>query len=510
MALRPETIERATWLDFYSLYRLAGFTPYGAVENLVKGGDFIQGSQQELAAAATMSTAEGRAIADNVANGMIAASPLVAAIPVAGTIIGAVLAGVGALMKGVLALFTFECDEHGCLSPESYYRRAIGGSNPPYGAVNRTKDGHCYFMGYKCALIRYLHDGMVKDGIDISNPESPDSQGRILGVSGIFGGSSAGANEVWRKNPQAAPSGIAAGNKREPWKSSPSSWYGRSWRVNKILLWLQDTADCRTLKCLHEMITNTQGAMGESAFAQQRRRGSRWYASIYMMQQDLWAIGKKVGKERFAQLLRNAGMTSTASRVLKYDEQWLRKAPTKDKPFPWWAALRKLELRNLIKMMKVMQKEMRPILLQEELKAIVLKKAVEPIQLLPMDPQAERLVHATNFAIAVAKATTTKKSPEAVYFESQPAIKQAVIIKNLVAKGEYQSAKAFANLSPQAMRLLRSQDPTFSVEKKEIIVRPPPPEEAKAIPAWPFIAGGAALAVIIGSIVIYKVIRKED
>jgi hypothetical protein len=319
--MKAATNRALTWMDNYSLLREFGVTKYAAQQWMDAGSDEMQGALAEMQAAADSSRLEakqvGRAVGDTVA-AIGAAIFTAAGATGVGAIVGAVVAVVGLIVSGLTELFTVECDEWDCPWPTTFHRRGIVGVN-----VGRVDEGfhvlndgrRCMYVHRRCTLYQYLHDGLINDGIS-KNPESANAQGRVVGCNGSrVGKYSKPLRQFWTRhssNPQSVP----YGDHGNPWDDSQTTRAARGWRVSSILYWLRDKMPCRILSCMEEVLKNTKkGHLDRSDFDARRRRGSRWYASLVWMMQDVWEIGQAIGSSRFEQVLRSQGQNRAADEV---------------------------------------------------------------------------------------------------------------------------------------------------------------------------------------------------
>jgi hypothetical protein len=354
---RKTTTRTLLWLDWYGNLREAGMNEFAVLEYIDSSSDILQGSAEALAAAESAGRESARAIGSSITEGMVgvgisilkaagvtgAAAPWVA-------LAGGIITALGGVARGLVELFTIECDKFDCAWPKTYVSRSIVGVNPP-GHVRADDSGKCYYGRRHCTLYMYMHDGMNIEGIS-KNVASPDSLGRVRGVNGIRRGKNDNnINNYWKVKVNSTPRNLPTGNKNNPWET-PDSWWGRAWRVGKVLDWVEDRLPCRFLKCMEQALIGTPRLPDDSIFNQKRRRGSRFYSSIVTMQKDVWEGGQHIGSRRFEQILRDVGASSSARMVKKIREGKVFDAS--EVPFPWWPVLKTCnfeQLRNaLIKM----------------------------------------------------------------------------------------------------------------------------------------------------------------
>jgi hypothetical protein len=355
--MRDSTNRTLMWLDFYGWVREAGFNKYGAQEFMDGGSDYIQGAMAEMQAAESEGRLAARGIGRTIGDGVAAVGAgIIAAVggTGVGAIVGAVVAAVGLVISGLTELFTVECDQWDCPSPKSYHKRTLVGVNTPDPGwpvgIYVNNDGSCTYFHRRCAMVRYMHDGMIIQGIDVEKPDTPGGQGRIRGVNGLARGGSSKLNEHWRKKESTKPD-IPKGDKRRPWET-PNTWYGRAWRVGAILSWLEKKMPCQRLACMQEVLLGTKGQMGENAFKTKRRRGSRWYSSLVHMMTDVWEVGQAIGPQRFAEVLRSEGCPEAATELQAMKDGKVYQP--NEMPFPFWPVLKNCSFddirKTLIKM----------------------------------------------------------------------------------------------------------------------------------------------------------------
>jgi hypothetical protein len=91
---------------------------------------------------------------------------------------------------------------------------------------------------------------------------------------------------------------------------------------------------------MEEVLKNSKkGHLDNSDFDARRRRGSRWYASLVWMMQDVWEIGQAIGSQKFEEVLRSQGQRSAADEVARMRTQ----RPVyekKDLPWEFWPVMR--------------------------------------------------------------------------------------------------------------------------------------------------------------------------
>ena len=174
--------------------------------------------------------------------------------------------------------------------------------------------------------------------------------------------------ELWEKkygSREAAEQAVEKKRPREPWdepwKNRKQTYYYRAWRVSKILYWMMgdqflfNNILCRTTKCLQETLNSTVAVGEDSAFNQKRRRGSRWYATIVWMMQDIWKAGQHLirqaktpaeGWTQFGQILQDSGCNEwTLNRLRKMAEG--KKFSRKDAPWPFFPLFQQITIMQM-------------------------------------------------------------------------------------------------------------------------------------------------------------------
>ena len=378
---RDQTIRTLTWLDFYGLLREAGdATPFD-VQNFLDGSsDVLNGAITNMSATAGSDDAE-RVVQAEAAGAVITAIGGVAmVIPVVGEILGAVLMVCGALISWLAKYFNIECDQYHCTgydqkteTEKKYYkanqRSLVGVFIPDSWEYYAKPDCACNYNSSangpgQCTFIRYMHDGLIVDGIDYGalKQGSKTKVGRVRGANAIAGGGNAGCTGYWRNKADSKPldangKDLAQGQYttvNDAYKSDKNSYYYRAWKVNRILDWMQEHMLCRSMKCMQDVMLHTPDVSEENAHSQKRRRGSRWYASIVWMMKDLWEYGEKIGWDKTEQLMRNAGVSQEALDALRK----MKRGDTfdqKDTPWVWWPLTSKLtfwQIRSILMGMK--------------------------------------------------------------------------------------------------------------------------------------------------------------
>jgi len=372
---RKRTSATLMWLDFYGVFREVGANAFRVQEIMDAGGDEIDVAMAEMAAASEKADNEAEAITDAVGGALMGIGVAVLALaPPVSTIVGAVIAAVGAIVMFFSKLFYVECDKYHCTgydrntkTERKIYRRhrqSIVGVGVPGDWFFETQDNcHCEYKGHTCSFIRYMHDGLVIDGLNKQQMGvQPLKTGRVRGVNAIGGRGNKGCTEHWRQKEDVMPLD-GSGNplkkgeyygQKDAFKSAKGTYYNRAFKVTAVLYWMQERLLCRTMKCMEEVLVHTQSAEGDSSSNQKRRRGSRWYATIVWMMNDIWENGKELGWDKLEELARQVGAKdSYISDLHKMRDGHV--FPPDEMPFEWWPFLRHFtfwQLRDLLILMK--------------------------------------------------------------------------------------------------------------------------------------------------------------
>lgn len=358
-------------------------SPFATQEYMDSGSETVSTAMAEMQANATASDDENEATTDAVGNAFMGIGAAIAIIPGVGTIIGVVLAAIGAIVRWFAKLFYIECDKYHCggydksssFDKTNYdnHLKALVGMHPGHEAKwTHQSDCGCSYKSHKCLFIRYIHDGLIVEGLDLDVMETePEAAGQVRGANGlrfpgyfvndgkIIGETAANAEciEHWRKGPytplgpngKKISAGFGGGNPStddlvksltRPWECPAGTYYARSWKVHNVLTWMElDKILCRTMECMEEVLEGMPAVGSDSVHDQRRRRGSRWYASIVWMMHDVWVYGRQLGAARFREILRDAGVDERTFVTL--DE--MRKGKKYDPinvPFEWWPFMR--------------------------------------------------------------------------------------------------------------------------------------------------------------------------
>ena len=339
-----------------------------AITFLDDGNDAVQEAIQDVIASADSNRLKGQQVGNAVSAAIMSAGQATGEVS---KLAGVVVQGVGLLVRGLVALFTVECDKYQCARPVSYHRRALVGANPPPAATLHTRDGRSYWAGQHGSLHRFLHDGTEEGGF---GPSGEDTDlGRVIGVGGFTKSSQKSkrtkrrVSDIWKyHHRQKYKPDIEDGNlSRSVWYGAkldqnpyPSGSYAdRARRVYYVLRWLEKALPCRTLKCVDDALRGTTAETGiteegkkfGAEISGQRIRGGRFYASVVQMQRDLNSGLATMSKDDAVRFLSERSAEAAA------EYRKVRgKAPNRSWPFPWWTWASKLSfyktrdaLRNL-------------------------------------------------------------------------------------------------------------------------------------------------------------------
>jgi hypothetical protein len=375
---RDRTRKTLMWLDFYGICREGGMSPFATQQFMDEGSDVVGGSMAEMEMHAGASAEKSKAAAETAGSAVAAVGGVIFAATSGtgvGAIVGIVVAAIGAIISLFARLFTVECDKYHCQGYDrdtrterriySEHRQALVGANITVSKSRADADRtcRCKLRGHRCSFIRFMHDGLMSEGLDLDRTDAePTTAGRLRGVNGYGLGRNAGCERYWMTHPKYKPltankKDIPVGQKKDPWEGDANSYYARSWKVHSILSWMQgDHILCRTMECMEEVLIGTPGVGRDTADDQKRRRGSRWYSSIVWMMRDVWETGQKLGWDKFEELSRNARASDAALKELRrakagheYDE--------KEVPFEWWPFLKHFTIWQLRQMLI----EMKPL-----------------------------------------------------------------------------------------------------------------------------------------------------
>ena len=369
--MRGATLRDLTWFDFYCLMR-SQMGLKEAVKFLDEGNDAVQGALQDVIASADSKRLQGKTAGNAVSGAIMAAGDAVAE---ASTLASWIVKGVGLLVKGLVALFTVECDKYNCPKPRSYHRRALVGASPPPGATLHTKKGYIYWVGQHGSFHRFLHDGTEELGFGATGEDT--DLGHVIGVNGFTWSSQKSrrtkrrVQKLWKfhKAKNYSPD-IPDGNlgfktwSKVKWDKDPykkGTYAARARRVYYVLRWIEKALPCRSLKCGDDALRGTTAEKGVkeggksfgAEISGQRVRGGRWYASVVQMQRDLWN-GLNATSERKAVALLEKFSKDAAKEYRKVR----RGEPKRTWPYPWWSYQRHLSFYKLRDALK----ELAPIL----------------------------------------------------------------------------------------------------------------------------------------------------
>jgi hypothetical protein len=368
--VQKETTQTMTWLEFYGLCREAGLNAFRTQEFMDSGGDAVNARLNEMDAAAGADDAKNVRIAEAAGEGIMVAGAALAVIPVVGEILAIVVAACGAIIKFFAKYFVIECDKYHCggfdrktkLQRDEYkeHQQTLVGVHLPSTwdsyKFQAKSDCSCDYEYNHCSFIRYVHDGLVVEGIEYATlgEGSKTRVGRVRGANGLASGRNKGCVEHWRTKAEAMPldsngKPIAKGEQSDPAKaylSSQNTYYRRGWVVRQVLWWMQENILCRTMNCMEQVLLNTSRTDDDSEFNQKRRRGSRWYASIVWMMRDVWQYAQQVGWDKVKQILTEVGVSADAMAAFNKMKGG-GGFPVEELPFEWWPLTSKLTFNQL-------------------------------------------------------------------------------------------------------------------------------------------------------------------
>lgn len=326
--------ESLAFLEFYGLLRQLGRSPQSAYTTALSAyASFANAADAAAALAATPSSAE---------SGMRSAAAIAGAIPMVGGLLSTLIGGYAEILRQVREATADVCSSD-CGWPRSEERnRWVGLStnnlNPQWFSI---------------------HDGLVVSG---PVPGGPDGLGRVVGVLSWV------KTATWRngwalESPFYAPR-VPGGNSSEPWRDSSDTWFKRAWRVREIAVWYKDFWGCESVMCngaiLGAMWNLTYGREGgvvvpgsganhrrDAVLDEMRRRGSRWYSSLYWLHRDIYELAADRPINDLQAVVEE--VRRSQPKVGDFFREFLtvRNNPgsysARDVPFPWWPATRKLD-----------------------------------------------------------------------------------------------------------------------------------------------------------------------
>lgn len=363
--IHARTTKTLMWLDFYGLCRESYISPLSTQQFLDDGAEGADGVLSELETAVSAKDDKSEAVTDAVGVGFMAAGALIFAATFEtgiGAVVGIVVAAIGAIVKFLAKLFYFECDKYHCGGHDrnnKYQRRryrehqqaVVGVHMIDKKRADLESDCSCKLRSHECTMVKYVHDGMMVNGINFGEVDEEDEAslvktGRVRGVNAHASGGNAGCTEFWRNHPDAMPldedgKQLPKGTTALELENDTNSYYYRAWRVRHLLLWMQDRMLCRTMECMEEVLLNTTSVHGDSKFNQVRRRGSRWYSSIVWMMKDIWEYSEKIEKTnpgRLAIIAKTVGASDNVIAILDTMKRGKEYDP-KEVPWVWWPFL---------------------------------------------------------------------------------------------------------------------------------------------------------------------------
>jgi len=343
-----------TWLEYYGILRAQGKSPRAAAVFCEQPSEEAAERFTQLSEIASLMQQSRSAVRDVA---FTTQANIISAVPVVGNFAARVLGWMRDLVSAIEKVQRQACEDD-CPGINSWARRNIIGINPGPGGME--------VMG---TLIWSLHDGLVVDGLG----GGADALGRYVGVITRVGPADSGrttSEGVWSTDSRYAslldprvaregryanwpPAGIPEGNYAHPEAAPGNNFWYRAWRVQQILNWMENKMSCRDAWCFREQLRTfsmaIKGALKEEGVAAEqadrvadqatRRKGSRWYASMWQLHKDVWDLA--AGRPEVADVAQALGETTFASEYRAaiagktYPERDLRM-------WPWWPITKKL------------------------------------------------------------------------------------------------------------------------------------------------------------------------
>jgi hypothetical protein len=337
------------------------------------------------------------------------AQGLVGAVPVVGGLLKTGYAVIGKFAGWMGTLLGGSCETKKCCWPRSYSRRNIVGLNPaPMG---------CYGSADRLFPIPFaFHDGLVVDGP--GEIGTADLLGRLRGASPWFHLGSSHADGWLRKNPFYGLPNLPKGDYDHPWRSPRDTYYNRAWRTRSILMWAKDKMPCTHLLCMFKILNGTlnapqdvfpggwwsgvqkfdngkKSAQHNPATDLTRRKGSRWYASLYYFHADLWKMCQLLPVEKVVTEARAVGLHKFADH---YEKLMAGHDPgPKYKQMPGWYALKQVGWTNGVQLFQRLLEAQPPAVLHPAFtRARAVMRAVRPqgLRVMPAPLRVARAMHA--------------------------------------------------------------------------------------------------------------------
>lgn len=198
--LRERTRNTMTWLECYGIYREAGVNQYMTQEALDGNSEFVLSSQTDMQAGADTARAEQVAATQYAGEVLMAVGAIVlvaAGESIAGAVIGALVLAVGAILTFFADLFYVECDKYHCTGHDrntatrinrykEHVKAMVGVQGEDERSWDHKDDCGCDKRGHQCLFVKYMHDGLVIEGIDWDVIEGePTTCGVIRGANAI-------------------------------------------------------------------------------------------------------------------------------------------------------------------------------------------------------------------------------------------------------------------------------------------------------------------------------------
>jgi hypothetical protein len=333
---------------------------------------------------------------------------LASAVPVVGQLISAAGAVIGKAVGWLEEATGGECEKSYCPGSDSRAR-----------AYAVSLDGG-WMDGLGEMLPFGMHDGLVVDGPGAAG--TSDQFGRLKGAGplSIKNDKPLSVTNVFlRANPFYGLGSMAKGDWNKPW-TTPGTYYWRAWKVRAALLWMKNKMTCPQVRCMGYTMTTIVEAPAE-AFSQvpggwfeaeqvvpglerknirakhsaatdlARRKGSRWYATVYKVHRDVGEMALGLPREDVVAAVEATGGGGAPKFLEALDR--IKSGPpleAKNQQWPWWYATKNLSWDRIRKLLPLLHERVkanirtvRPGML-EMARAVraMEKKTVQPAQVL--------------------------------------------------------------------------------------------------------------------------------
>jgi hypothetical protein len=301
---------------------------------------------------------------------LTAYTSLASAIPLVGSLLSAAGGLLGSFASWLSGKTGGQCEKTYCPGSDKDARKYAVGLDPG----NRWPDRGTH-------LAFAMHDGLIVQGPGATG--TPDQFGRKKGAGPLYvdspGKPSSFMNVITRANPfYGLGTSLPKGDWIRPW-TTPNTYYWRAWRVGTMLKWAQGKMTCPQIRCFGFMMDkivdapeqsfsdmpggwwetrdNYPGIDPKRAWALQspatdlaRRKGSRWYASLLMLHQDVGSLALSLPEQSVLEAA--AAVSGTESFLTALGRVKRGEVPAGPlTPWPWWYATKELtfdQLRQLL------------------------------------------------------------------------------------------------------------------------------------------------------------------